>query len=90
MNSNDFAAMLADEGFPAGVLVEREPNGKMDEHSHPFEAKALVVDGEVRLLTADGERVYHAGQIFHLRANERHAEFYGPQGVKYLVGRKAS
>ena len=88
MRSNEFTAMLADEGFPAGALVEREANGKMDEHSHPFEAKALIVEGEIRLITADGERVYHEGQIFHLRANERHSEHYGPHGVKYLVGRK--
>ena len=88
MNTNDFTALLNDEGFPAGVLVERGPNEKMDEHSHPFEAKALIVEGELRLLTADGERVYHPGQIFHLRPNERHTEYYGPQGVKYLVGRK--
>lgn len=88
MKSDEFAALLADEGFPAGVLVAREANAKTDEHSHPFEAKALIVEGEIRLMTADGERVYHAGQIFHLRANERHAEYYGPHGVKYLVGRK--
>ncbi|RKP51901.1 cupin domain-containing protein [Pararobbsia silviterrae] len=89
MRPDEFEALLADEGFPAGVRVERPANDTMDEHSHPFEAKALILAGEIRLMTADGERVYHTGQIFHLRANERHTENYGPDGVTYLVGRKA-
>jgi hypothetical protein len=28
------------------------------------------------------------GDVFHLPANVRHAERYGPNGVQYLVGRK--
>jgi hypothetical protein len=32
--------------------------------------------------------VYRAGDVFHLGANVAHAEWYGPQGVSYLVGRK--
>ena len=88
MRSDEFAALLAEEGFPAGVIVEREANGKMEDHCHEFEAKALILDGEIRVSTEEGERVYHPGQIFHLRAHERHSEWYGPQGVRYLVGRK--
>ena len=60
----------------------------MDEHTHPFEAKALILAGEIRIVTAQGERVYRAGDLFHLQAHEPHSEFYGPLGVRYLSGRK--
>ena len=88
MNREAFTDMLTKEGFPDAVLVEREPNVAMDVHSHPFEAKALIVEGELHIRVGDDDRLYRVGDVFHLPANVEHAEQYGPQGVKYLVGRK--
>jgi quercetin dioxygenase-like cupin family protein len=88
MNREAFTDMLTKEGFPDAVLVRREPNVTMEVHTHPFEAKALIVEGEIRIRVGDEERLYRVGDVFHLPANEAHAERYGPQGVTYLVGRK--
>ena len=88
MEADDFIQMLGREGYAAPVPVERAPNGRLDEHTHPIEAKALILEGEIRIVTAGRERVYGPGQVFHLQANEAHAESYGPQGVRYLSGRK--
>ena len=70
------------------MTVEQEADRFLDAHAHPFEAKALILAGELRLCIGDKERVYQAGQVFHLQANETHSERYGPEGVTYLVGRK--
>ena len=43
---------------------------------------------DIRIATATSERVYQAGDVFHLAAEEPHSEFYGMLGVQYLVGRK--
>jgi quercetin dioxygenase-like cupin family protein len=88
MERDEFIAMLAAEQFGEAVSVEREANGSMDAHAHPFEAKALVLRGELAIRTQDEERVYRAGDIFHLRAQVVHEERFGPAGVSYLVGRK--
>ncbi|WP_233852231.1 cupin domain-containing protein [Paraburkholderia sp. HD33-4] len=88
MNREAFTDMLTQEGFPDAVLVTREPNVAMDVHTHPFEAKALIVEGELQIRVGDDERLYRVGDVFHLPANVAHAERYGPQGVTYLVGRK--
>lgn len=89
MTTDDFIESLAQEGFAPPVRVEREPHGSWDDHAHPFEAKALILSGEIRICTADGaEHTYREGDVFHLQAHEQHAEFYGPAGVGYLVGRK--
>lgn len=90
MNADEFARSLASDGFAPAVKVEREAHGMMDHHTHPFEAKALILHGDIRIVTTAGERTYRAGDIFHLQAEEPHTEYYGPQGVTYLVGRKES
>jgi quercetin dioxygenase-like cupin family protein len=88
MKHDEFIQLLASEGFKEVVTVEREPNGFLATHTHPFEAKALILDGEIRLQVGEAEQVFQPGQVFHLSANEPHTEYYGPRGVKYMVGRK--
>ena len=45
MNKEEFASELSREGFKEVVTVTREADGFMDLHTHPFEAKALILDG---------------------------------------------
>ena len=87
MDRESFIRTLTAEGFPEPVLVTRE-HGEMAEHSHPFEAKALIVAGEMTIRTAGEERLYKVGDVFHLAAGLPHVERYGPDGVQYLAGRK--
>jgi quercetin dioxygenase-like cupin family protein len=88
MERDDFIEMLAREGFQTTVLVEREANAAIDDHTHSFEAKALILEGELTLWIGKKQTRYRAGDVFHLQANEPHSERYGPEGVCYLVGRK--
>jgi quercetin dioxygenase-like cupin family protein len=88
MDKDDFLAVLAEEGFSELVTVEREANVMLDAHTHPFEAKALILDGEISIVAGGTESVYRPGAIFHLKAGEPHTERYGPSGVRYLVGRR--
>lgn len=88
MQQAEFEAMLANEQFGEVVTLEREANKSLETHTHPFEAKALILRGELSIGTAGGERLYGVGDIFHLAAHTPHTERYGPEGVKYVVGRK--
>jgi quercetin dioxygenase-like cupin family protein len=87
MQRDAFTAALAHEGFAEPVTVMREA-GTMDEHTHPFEAKALILAGELRIRIGADERLYQTGDVFHLQPGVLHAEQYGAEGVQYLVGRK--
>lgn len=88
MDQNTFESRLRDEGFSQTVIVEREANDRLDLHTHPFEALALILAGEIRI-DVDGEsRLYRVGEVFHLAAAQPHSESYGPDGVRYLVGRR--
>lgn len=88
MDQAIFIEQLTRDGFQAPVLVERDAHGHLDSHAHPFEAKALIIAGDLRIRTAAGERHYQVGDIFHLAAHEPHSEVFGAAGVRYLAGRR--
>lgn len=88
MNEAEFITTLQREGFGEIVTVERDAHGFLDIHTHPFEARALILAGEIRLHIDGVEQVFRVGEVFHLAAHQTHAESYGPEGVRYLVGRK--
>lgn len=88
MERDDFIEMLAREGFQTTALVEREADSSLENHTHAFEAKALILEGELTLTVAGKKTRYQTGDVFHLMTNETHSERYGPEGVCYLVGRK--
>ncbi|QWE14202.1 cupin [Polynucleobacter sp. AP-Sving-400A-A2] len=90
MTKEQFLNMLVLDGFPEPTLVEREADGFLDTHTHPFEVKALVVSGQIDLVV-DGVRTsYISGELFHLLENQVHTECYGNNGVQYLASRKNS
>jgi quercetin dioxygenase-like cupin family protein len=83
-----FEQNLLGQGY-AMSTVSRPANGQLDVHTHPFEARALILTGEIRIrCVGQEEKLYRPGEIFHLAHEEPHSESYGPEGVSYLVGRK--
>lgn len=87
MDKATFLQLLAQDHFPEPVLVVRDP-GSMDEHCHPFESKALIMEGSLCLTMNGMTKEYTVGEVFHLMYQENHSESYGPNGVQYLVSRK--
>lgn len=88
MNKQDFEAQLKAENFNDGVLVSKPIGYVMDDHSHPFEAWALIIEGDITLRINGVSTTYAAGDIFRLPAQTLHHESAIPQGVTYLAGRK--
>ncbi len=88
MTKEEFEKMLAERGVETVVEVVREPNGSLDTHTHPFEAHALILEGEITLVAEGKSLLCKPGDTFRLGANIPHTEHYGPQGVRYLAGRK--
>lgn len=84
-----------DQMLAAGYdeVLERPwaPGAVVHTHTHPFEASALVVAGEM-WLSVRGAPAQHLlpGGRFHLQPNEPHEERYGATGATYWVARKAA
>ncbi|HEU0203741.1 MAG TPA: AraC family ligand binding domain-containing protein [Burkholderiaceae bacterium] len=88
MDATAFTRELAELGFDEVLTRQWRPNQFVDTHSHPFEVRALVLEGELTLGCGGQSVTYGSGEIFTLNAHEPHTEQYGPQGATYLVGRK--
>ena len=88
MEQQAFLDTLKAEGYAEPVRVRREPNGSLADHAHPFEAKALILAGEIRVHAGGEIKIYRPGDVLHLRRDEPHRESYGPDGVEYLSGRR--
>ncbi|MBU3605108.1 cupin [Polynucleobacter sp. AP-Kaivos-20-H2] len=88
MNKEQFQVLLQREGFPDPVEVQQAPNGRLGQHEHPFEVKALVIEGSIDITIHGKSRTYQAGDVFELGWKEVHSESYGSEGVKYLASRK--
>ncbi len=84
-----FEKVMMSAGY--NQVIERvwEPNQMLDEHTHPFEVNAMVIQGEV-LLTIKGEKPQRlvAGESFSLSAHIPHSEQYGPEGAIFWAARK--
>lgn len=73
-----------------GEVVDRrmEPGLVNPVHAHEFDARLLVLEGEMTIASEGSERTYRAGEIFEMPAGRRHSETAGPGGVRYLAGRR--
>lgn len=86
MDAEQFRQQLQGQGYEF-VTVVRDA-GELGQHQHDFEARALILRGEITLRTASATRVYRVGEVFHLQAGEAHSESYGQDGVEYLAARR--
>ena len=74
-------------GCDEALVREWQPNAVIETHTHPFDAEAVVVRGEMWL--TEGDRMWHLtpGSTFRLSAGTPHGERYGADGATYWVGR---
>lgn len=83
-----FEKSLCEAGYDEVLTREWAPGQVVAEHSHPFDARALVLDGEVTLSCNGEQRTYRVGDVFVLGAYTPHSETYGPKGARFLAGRR--
>jgi quercetin dioxygenase-like cupin family protein len=83
-----FESELREQGY--GEVVDRrmEPNRLNPEHAHEFDARLLVLEGAMTIVAEGNERTYRAGETFTMAAGCRHSERSGPDGARYLAGRR--
>jgi quercetin dioxygenase-like cupin family protein len=83
-----FESELREQGY--GEVVDRrmEANAVNPDHAHEFDARLLVLEGAMTITAEGDKRTYRAGDTFSMSAGCRHAEQCGPEGVRYLAGRR--
>ena len=87
MDRATFEAELAREGYEP-MTRRMDPNEARPEHVHEFDARLLVLDGRMTIVSDGTEREYAPGETFAIPAGRRHAEQTGPEGAFYIAGRR--
>ena len=88
MDAAAFERELRAQGYEEVALREWSPDRVVPEHTHPFDARVLVLEGEVTVTWKGRSRTCWAGDVFEMPAGVPHAERYGPTGAKFLSGRR--
>jgi len=84
----DFKSRVLAAGFDEALIREWAPGTVVDTHSHPFDADAVVTQGEMWLSCEGSTRHLAAGDTFTLARGMPHAERYGLEGATYWVARR--
>ena len=93
MNANNFDVFEANAraaGFDEALVRAWAPDTVVEIHAHPFDADAVVTQGEMWLTCGDITRHLKPGDTFTLASGTLHAERYGPQGATYWVARRTT
>jgi quercetin dioxygenase-like cupin family protein len=88
MDRAAFERQLQAEGY--GEIVDRrmDPNHTNPEHSHEFDARVMVLEGSITIGRDGAQHTYGAGDSCAITAGTLHTEQCGPDGVRYLAGRR--
>ena len=88
MDRENFTQSLAEGQFNEVLEKSLAADEHNAPHSHPFDVRALVTQGDITL-TIDGiQTQYREGEIFTMVAGCTHAENVGSRGVTYVAGRR--
>lgn len=87
MDKAQFEADLRRDGFRV-VNTSVKPNLVAPNHCHDFDARALVLGGEITITCDNSPVTFRAGQCFDVPTGRMHAEHVGPEGVALLSGRR--
>ena len=88
MNRVEFESEIRAQGYLEIVDRRMPANETNPEHSHEFDARLLVLEGEMTITSEGAERIYRAGDTFAMIAGCRHTERSGAEGTRYLAGRR--
>jgi quercetin dioxygenase-like cupin family protein len=87
MDRTAFEAELQRDGYQI-VVNTMQPGATNPEHQHDFDARLLVVAGEMTIMAEDQRNTYNVGESFSKPHGCRHSEQAGPAGATYVAGRR--
>lgn len=87
MDRQTFEAELKRDGYD--IMTNTTPGAKVNpEHSHPFDIRAMVMQGALTMTCEGRTDTYRPGQIFTMPRGRLHHESYGDEGAVVMLGRK--
>ncbi|MCB1743230.1 MAG: cupin [Gammaproteobacteria bacterium] len=88
MNRTEFEQKAIADGYQEPVEVTHPAEMSREPHSHGFDARLLVLGGELRIGIDGNSRRYLPGEVCQVGAGTMHSEQTGRAGVRLLVARR--
>ena len=87
LTEEEARTILSERGHK-NIVTVTYPKGQVnDAHDHPFDADAIVISGNIKILVSDKEYHLNPGDEFQLAAGIEHSEFVGEDGVRLVAAR---
>ena len=83
-----FESRLRAQGYNEVLERKWEPGQVIATHTHPFDAQALVVQGQMWLTVGNATAHIVQGGGFEIDRATPHAERYGAEGATFWVARR--
>jgi mannose-6-phosphate isomerase-like protein (cupin superfamily) len=88
MDRAEFETELRAQGYQDIAERQMPANQINPGHAHEFDARLLILEGEMTITRDGEEHTYRAGDSCAVSAGCRHAERVGREGVQYIAGRR--
>ena len=86
MTPEDFEHQLRRDGYLDIKHRFLERGADTQPHSHPFDTRLLILEGEMTIVGGGNERTYRAGEVLEIAADTEHMERYAPECLKFVAG----
>jgi quercetin dioxygenase-like cupin family protein len=88
MDTTAFATAWQRDGYLEVETRQRMPNVSRTPHAHPFDARGLILAGELTLTWEGQTHTFRVGETFDMPAGCMHSEQWGPEATTFLIGRR--
>ncbi len=88
MDTTALAAHWHREGYLDIETKQVRRNVSTQPHAHPFDARGLILAGELTLTWEGQTSTFRVGDTFDMPAGCVHSEQYGPEETTFLLGRR--
>jgi len=88
MEFEEKIAALKQLGFQSVYQWSAEPGEEDLKHTHPFDTRILVLEGEIEIEMDDKMQIIKSGEEVDIPRGKLHSGKVGIGGCKYLVAEK--
>ena len=88
MDTTELATHWQRDGYLEVETKQIMPNVSTPPHAHPFDARGLILAGELTLTWEGQTHTFRVGDTFDMPASCVHSEQYGPEETTFLLGRR--
>jgi mannose-6-phosphate isomerase-like protein (cupin superfamily) len=88
MDEKSLEEQLHREGSTDTSVWQDFPGASYPDHTHAAATAHIILDGEMTLTMKGESRTYYAGERCDIPAGAVHSARAGPQGCRYLIGKR--